>query len=91
MDTMIEAFRAAPSAMCGMQTEMFHSHIAWAKETFEPLRPYMDDRRSVNYLATDDGGFVRQAYGPNHDRLVEVKRRYDPDNTFHLNFNIDPA
>ena len=67
------------------------AHIAWAKESFEALRPYMADRRYVNYLASDDAGFVRQAYGPNYDRLVETKRRYDPDNVFHLNFNIDPA
>ena len=30
-------------------------------------------------------------YGPNWDRLVETKRRYDPANIFHLNQNISPA
>ena len=64
--------------------------IAWARETFDALRPHMADRRYVNYLSADDAGFVRQAYGPNYDRLVDVKRRYDPANLFHLNFNIEP-
>jgi FAD/FMN-containing dehydrogenase len=31
------------------------------------------------------------AYARNYDRLAQVKDRYDPDNTFHVNQNIQPA
>jgi FAD/FMN-containing dehydrogenase len=44
----------------------------------------------VNYLDADDANRIRAAYGPNYDRLVELKRRYDPDNLFRLNQNIVP-
>jgi FAD/FMN-containing dehydrogenase len=64
--------------------------IAWARETFNALSPYMADRSYTNYLSADDHDRVRQAYGCNYDRLVELKRRYDPDNVFRLNHNIDP-
>jgi Berberine and berberine like len=33
---------------------------------------------------------IRAAYGRNYERLVEVKRRCDPCNVFHLNHNIAP-
>jgi FAD/FMN-containing dehydrogenase len=65
-------------------------NIAWTRETFEALQPHMADRRYVNYLAADDSGHTRDAYGANYERLVELKRRYDPDNVFRLNQNIDP-
>jgi FAD/FMN-containing dehydrogenase len=65
-------------------------NIAWTRDTFEALQPHMADRRYVNYLAADDGGHTRDAYGANYERLVELKRRYDPDNVFRLNQNIDP-
>jgi FAD/FMN-containing dehydrogenase len=62
--------------------------IAWVRDTFELLQPHMSDRRYTNFLAADDTGAVRQGYGDNYDRLVDVKRAYDPDNLFHLNQNI---
>jgi FAD/FMN-containing dehydrogenase len=64
--------------------------IAWARETFDALSPYMADRSYTNYLSADDYDRVRHAFGPNYERLVEVKRRYDPDNHFRLNHNINP-
>jgi FAD/FMN-containing dehydrogenase len=65
--------------------------IAWARETFDALRPHMADRAYVNYFSDDDDDRIRQAYGPNYDRLVELKRRYDPENVFRLNQNISPS
>jgi FAD/FMN-containing dehydrogenase len=66
------------------------SCITWARETFDTLAPYMADRAYTNYLSADDHGRVGKAFGPNLQRLVELKRRYDPDNLFRLNHNIDP-
>jgi len=34
---------------------------------------------------------VKASYRGNYDRLAQVKRRYDPDNIFHVNQNIQPA
>jgi len=65
------------------------ANIAWTRETFAALRPHLQTRRWLNYLGDDQADdAIRNAYGPNYDRLREVKRRYDPDNVFHLNHNI---
>jgi FAD/FMN-containing dehydrogenase len=46
----------------------------------------------VGFLGEEDEATIRAAYpGATWDRLREVKRRYDPDNLFHLNHNIPPA
>jgi FAD/FMN-containing dehydrogenase len=51
-----------------------------------------DGRVYVNFLADEGPDRVREAYPPaTWDRLVEVKRRYDPGNLFHRNQNIPPA
>ena len=67
------------------------SHIAWAKETFDSLRPCMAGRSYINNLIAEDGQKVHEVWGANYQRLVEVKRRYDPGNVFRLNHNINPA
>lgn len=67
------------------------ANVAWARDTFAALSPHTADASYVNYLADDDAGRVRAAYGPNWDRLVALKRRFDPGNLFRLNQNIDPG
>ena len=66
------------------------TNVAWAQDLMQQMRPHLSERRYMNYMSADDAGFVREAYGPNYDRLVELKRRYDPTNLFRLNQNIDP-
>ena len=45
----------------------------------------------IDMMMEDDGrDRVRAAYRGNYDRLVQVKRRYDPTNLFHINHNIPP-
>jgi FAD/FMN-containing dehydrogenase len=67
------------------------ANIAWTRETFGALRPHFASRRWLNYLGDDQGDdAIRAAYGPNYERLRDIKGRYDPDNVFHLNHNIAP-
>jgi len=67
------------------------ANIAWSRETFAAMRSHFGSGRWLNYLGDDQSeDAIRAAYGPNYDRLREVKRRYDADNVFHLNHNIAP-
>jgi FAD/FMN-containing dehydrogenase len=67
------------------------ANIGWTRETFDALRPSFGTGRWLNYLGDDQAGdAIRAAYGPNYERLREVKRRFDPHNVFHLNHNIAP-
>jgi FAD/FMN-containing dehydrogenase len=64
---------------------------AWAQEFASAIRQ-SDDGVYVNFLADEGEARIRAAYpGGTYERLAEIKRRYDPDNLFHLNQNIPPA
>jgi len=65
--------------------------IRWARDVFDAAAPYANGGVYVNFLTADESGRVKNAYGPNYDRLVRVKRQYDPENLFRLNQNISPA
>jgi hypothetical protein len=66
-------------------------HIAWARGFFDALQPHARGRVYVNFLGEEGDDRVRQAYGArNYERLVELKRAYDPTNFFRHNQNITP-
>ena len=65
--------------------------VGWARELFDAATPYAKGSVYVNFMTSDEGARVSQAYGPNYARLAELKRRYDPDNRFRMNQNIRPA
>ncbi len=67
-------------------------NVAWTKEIFTSMAPFLVGRRYLNYFSEDDVGDepARAAYGPNYDRLVELKKEYDPENVFRLNANVPP-
>ena len=64
---------------------------AWAREYHDALHPHSAGGAYVNMMMHDEGpDRVRASYRDNYDRLVEVKRRYDPTNLFRVNQNIAP-
>jgi FAD/FMN-containing dehydrogenase len=66
--------------------------IAWARDTYAAMGPFVGSGRYVNYLDDDEEGDpVAAAYGQNYPRLRELKTRYDPENFFHMNQNIRPT
>jgi FAD/FMN-containing dehydrogenase len=65
--------------------------IAWARRFFEASAPYATGTAYTNFMTADEGDRVATAYGPNYARLAQLKRRFDPDNVFHLNQNVAPA
>ncbi|WP_212589836.1 MULTISPECIES: BBE domain-containing protein [unclassified Halorubrum] len=66
-------------------------HVAWVREFHDAVRPYTTGAAAMNVLTADEGrDRVRAAYGDNYGRLVDVKRRWDPQNRFRSNRNVPP-
>jgi FAD/FMN-containing dehydrogenase len=67
--------------------------IAWTREAWASMQPYGTGGLYLNFggFGEEKEALVRAGYGANYDRLVELKRVYDPGNLFHLNQNISPG
>ncbi len=65
--------------------------IAWVRGCHDSLTEHVTAGVYVNFLSPDEEDRRRAAYGNNHERLRRIKARYDPDNFFHVNHNIEPA
>ena len=62
------------------------------KEAFGDLGPVYTGEAPYNFLRGDQQARVPSAFDKaKYQRLRELKRRYDPQNVFHLNLNIPPA
>ena len=64
--------------------------IAWARDFFRASAPFASAGAYVNFMTAEETDRIASAYGANYDRLAQIKRRYDPENVFHLNQNIKP-
>jgi FAD/FMN-containing dehydrogenase len=64
----------------------------WVRDAWARLRPFSTGATYVNFQTDDeDDARTRASYGANFRRLLELKRRYDPENLFRTNRNIDPG
>src|SRR5579864_5322052 len=64
--------------------------VQWVKSLRDNLQP-LAHGVYVNQLGETSEELVRAAYGPNYARLVEIKKKYDPQNVLRLNQNIKPG
>jgi hypothetical protein len=70
--------------------EGFEQEREWVRGFWSALEPFHESVY-VNFLMDEGQDRVREAYGPaKYERLVALKRQYDPDNLFRLNQNISP-
>lgn len=65
--------------------------IGWARSLWQAAAPFATGSVYVNFLTQEEGSRVRDAYGENYERLVQLKNKYDPKNVFGVNQNIKPT
>ena len=65
--------------------------IAWAREFFAQSQPFASAGAYINFLTQEESDRIAFAYGPSYDRLVALKKKYDPGNLFRMNQNIKPG
>ena len=66
-------------------------HIQWTREFWTAVEPFASGDVYVNHLDAEEATRIRAAYGPDYERLVALKNKYDPTNLFRLNQNIKPT
>ncbi len=65
--------------------------IQWAKDFHDATRPFSQGVY-VNFLSEEGSDRVKEAYTAKvWTRLVEAKNKWDPDNIFRMNQNIEPT
>ncbi|WP_377730321.1 FAD-binding oxidoreductase [Paraburkholderia caffeinitolerans] len=63
----------------------------WAREYQTALHPYSSGGAYVNFMMEEGVDRVKACFRDNYASLATIKRRFDPDNLFRVNQNIQPA
>jgi FAD/FMN-containing dehydrogenase len=65
--------------------------VGWARRFFDESAPHATGGVYINFMTEEETDRIGAAYGTSYDRLMRVKKKYDPQNLFRLNQNIDPT
>ena len=66
------------------------ANTAWVRNYWSDLHPYSTGAAYVNFLMEEGQDRIKATYRGNYPKLVEEKRKWDPQNLFHVNQNIQP-
>jgi FAD/FMN-containing dehydrogenase len=68
------------------------ANIRWARGFIDDMQEFSNGGRYLNFAGFQEEGdaMMRSAFGPNYERLAELKDKYDPTNFFRLNQNVKP-
>jgi len=74
-------------------TQDDEANIAWVRECVADMRRFSGGGAYLNFPGFYEEGdrLIREAFGENYERLVDLKNKYDPTNPFRLNQNIKPT
>lgn len=64
---------------------------SWCREYYDEIHQYSAGGAYVNFMMDESMERVKASYRHNYDRLSQIKKKYDPDNFFRVNQNIEPA
>ncbi len=80
------------TVIAGMWPDPTHNqaNIKWVRDYYDATSPYSEEGGYINFAADDDQNRVPANFGKNYNRLVQVKKKYDPHNLFRFNQNIRP-
>jgi hypothetical protein len=63
---------------------------SWTKQYWEALHPFSAGGAYVNFMMDEGEDRVHATYRENYDRLKKIKGKYDPNNLFRVNQNVNP-
>ncbi len=63
----------------------------WSKDYWTDLHPYSETGAYINFMMEEGDDRIKATYGDHYDKLVKIKTKYDPQNLFRVNQNIQPV